>query len=284
MHFGYIEDLLSDPRSTLIFLLLALPGRLLAISCHEAAHAYVANRCGDPTARLMGRMTLNPFKHLDPVGVLMMLLLGIGWAKPVPVNPLNFREYRKDDLKVALAGIAMNIFLFCLGYLVLCGFMALALSKIPYRAMYWLAKDDVFRSSYNGVSAIFLASESGYCYSLTNLVKTAYSMGEVCVAPVFGSVFGYLYEMIYYFVMTNLVLAIFNLIPVPPLDGYHVLNDLALKRPLFADQRAQGVGMAILYVASFSGVLGDLLGKVYEFVLSGLGGCVLSLFQAVKLI
>ena len=64
MHFGYIEDLLSDPRSTLIFLLLALPGRLLAISCHEAAHAYVANRCGDPTARLMGRMTLNPFKHL----------------------------------------------------------------------------------------------------------------------------------------------------------------------------------------------------------------------------
>ena len=90
--------------------------------------------------------------------------------------------------------------------------------------------------------------------------------------------------MIYYFVMTNLVLAIFNLIPVPPLDGYHVLNDLALKRPLFADQRAQGVGMAILYVASFSGVLGDLLGKVYEFVLSGLGGCVLSLFRAVKLI
>ena len=213
-----------------------------------------------------------------------MLLFGFGWAKPVPVNPLNFREYRKDDLKVALAGIAMNIFLFCLGYLVLCGFMALALSKIPYRAMYWLAKDDVFRSSYNGVSAIFLASESGYYYSLTDLVKTAYSMGEVCVAPVFGSVFGYLYEMIYYFVMTNLVLAIFNLIPVPPLDGYHVLNDLALKRPLFADQRAQGVGMAILYVASFSGVLGDLLGKVYEFVLSGLGGCVLSLFQAVKLI
>ena len=109
-------------------------------------------------------------------------------------------------------------------------------------------------------------------------------MGEVCVAPVFGSVFGYLYEMIYYFVMTNLVLAIFNLIPVPPLDGViHVLNDLALKRPLFADQRAQGVGMAILYVASF-GVLGDLLGKVYEFVLSGLGGCVLSLFRAVKLL
>lgn len=125
----------------------------------------------------------------------------------------------------------MNIFLFCLGYLVLCGFMALALSKIPYRGMYWLAKDDVFRSSYNGVSAIFLASESGYCYSLTNLVKTAYSMGEVCVAPVFGSVFGYLYEMIYYFVMTNLVLAIFNLIPVPPLDGYHVLNDLGAQAP-----------------------------------------------------
>ena len=90
--------------------------------------------------------------------------------------------------------------------------------------------------------------------------------------------------MIYYFVMTNLVLAVFNLIPVPPLDGYHVLNDLALKRPLFADQRAQGIGMAILYVASFSGVLGDLLGKVYTLVLDGMGGWMVALFQAVKLI
>ena len=106
MHFGYIEDLLSDPRGTLIFLLLALPGRLLALSCHEAAHAYVANRCGDPTARLMGRMTLNPFKHLDPIGALCMLIFGFGWAKPVPINTRYFKNPRRAGKhRVSVRGI-----------------------------------------------------------------------------------------------------------------------------------------------------------------------------------
>ena len=89
--FGYIQEILADPKGVLLIFLLALPGRLLAISAHESAHAWVANRCGDPTARLMGRISLNPLKHLDPVGLLMMVLFGFGWAKPVPVNPLNFR-------------------------------------------------------------------------------------------------------------------------------------------------------------------------------------------------
>ncbi len=284
MHFGYIEQLLSDPKGTLIFLLLALPGRLLAISCHEAAHAWVADRCGDPSARLMGRVTLNPFKHLDPVGVIMMLVLGIGWAKPVPVNPLHFRNYRKDDLKVSLAGVTMNLILFCLGYIAMYAFGALALSKIPFRALHWLANDDVFRSVYEGTPALFLASDAGHCYSLNQVIISAFAMADMCVAPVFGAAAGYVYQMIYYFVMTNLVLAIFNLIPVPPLDGYHVLNDLVLKRPLFADQRTQGIGMTLLYIASFSGVLGDLLDKVYTLVMDGMGGWMVALFQAMKLI
>ena len=108
MHFGYIEDLLSDPRGTLIFLLLALPGRLLAISCHEAAHAYVANRCGDPTARLMGRLTLNPFKHLDPVGVLMMLVLGLGGAAiHISLGDSGAIEFSGSAL-AAIVGIVLN--------------------------------------------------------------------------------------------------------------------------------------------------------------------------------
>ena len=102
------DQFLFDPRGTLLILLIALPGRLLAISAHEAAHGWVADRCGDPTARLMGRVTLNPLKHFDVVGTLCMLVFGFGWAKPVPVNPLNFRNYRRDDLKVALAGVTCS--------------------------------------------------------------------------------------------------------------------------------------------------------------------------------
>ena len=78
----YIRAFLSDPRATLMVILLALPGRMLAMSMHEAAHAYVADRCGDPTARNLGRLTLNPFKHIDILGFLMLYLVGFGWAKP----------------------------------------------------------------------------------------------------------------------------------------------------------------------------------------------------------
>ena len=80
--FSYITSFFEDPKGMLIFLLLALPGRVMALSFHEWAHAYIANKCGDPTARAMGRMTLNPAKHLDPLGTIMMLLLGFGWANP----------------------------------------------------------------------------------------------------------------------------------------------------------------------------------------------------------
>ena len=83
----YIRAFLNDPVATLTVILLALPGRMLALSMHEAAHAYVADRCGDPTARNLGRLTLNPLKHIDILGFLMLYIVGFGWAKPVPINP-----------------------------------------------------------------------------------------------------------------------------------------------------------------------------------------------------
>ena len=128
---GLIGQILDNPREMLMFLMLALPGRFLAISIHEAAHGWVADKCGDPTARLMGRVTLNPIKHIDLMGTLMILLVGIGWAKPVPVNPNNFRNYRKDDLKVSLAGITANICLFLVCVLILYGTAGAAIAQIP---------------------------------------------------------------------------------------------------------------------------------------------------------
>ncbi len=272
-----IHDLMTDPASLLLFFLLALPGRLLAISAHEAAHGWVADRCGDPTARLMGRVTLNPLKHIDPVGLICLLLVGFGWAKPVPVNPRNFRSYRSDDLKVSLAGITMNLILFFAGCLLMYGAIWAALGQLSYVPGYAYSDAELYRSSFGGVEALCAGD---YWYSVRDLLIYPYGAGELLIAPVFGSVWGYVYEMVYYFVSVNLVLAVFNLIPIPPLDGYHALNDLVLKRPLFADVRAERVGMVIMLVLVTSGLLSDALNWVVDGVMSGTGGAVLSLLRA----
>ena len=276
---GFIQELLSDPKGVLLVLLLALPGRLLAIAAHESAHGWVADRCGDPTARLMGRITLNPLKHFDLVGTLCMVLFGFGWAKPVPVNPLNFRHYREDDLKVSLAGVTMNLTLFFGGCIVMYGMLWLALKQLPYQSAYW-STNALIRTTVDGVPAL---CDALYWYDIADCLRYPWGLWDVLIAPVFGQTVGYLYQMLYYFVSVNLVLAVFNLIPIPPLDGYHVLNDLVLKRPLFADRKAQGIGMAVMLVAVYTGVLNKALNVVYDFVLSGVGGAVMSLFRATGL-
>ena len=81
---------------------------LIIICTHEYAHAYVANKCGDPTARFSGRLTLNPLAHFDPIGIVMFALIGFGWAKPVPINPNNFRNYKRGCLLTSSAGVIVN--------------------------------------------------------------------------------------------------------------------------------------------------------------------------------
>ena len=93
-----------------LFGLIAIIGLLIAITVHEFAHAWMANRLGDPTAKNMGRLTLNPLKHLDPVGTLFLLVAGFGWGKPVPYNPSNLKS-DGDEIKVALAGVSANFIL-----------------------------------------------------------------------------------------------------------------------------------------------------------------------------
>jgi Zn-dependent protease len=91
------------------FLIYGLPGFLLGIILHEVAHGWVAYRLGDPTARAMGRLTLNPRVHIDPIGALMFVLVGFGWAKPVPINPYNFRDYRTGMALSSIAGPVANL-------------------------------------------------------------------------------------------------------------------------------------------------------------------------------
>ena len=238
--FSYISSLFSDPLATLGFFLLAFPGRILAISAHEFAHAWVADRCGDPTARMYGRLTLNPLKHLDLLGTLMMLLLGFGWAKPVPVNPYNFHNFRKDDLKVSLAGITMNLVLFVLGFT--------GVSIMAILAIVKTGRADFFE-----------------------LVRFSVNLNPDFISAMLGTVPGYIYRMLVYFVYCNVSLAIFNLLPIPPLDGYHVLNDLLLKRNLFASQKVVRAATGVMFLLMFTGMLGNILSYAVNAVINGAG-------------
>ena len=263
----------------LTFFLLALPGRMLALSAHEAAHAWMADKCGDPTARMMGRLTLNPLKHLDPLGTLMMALLGFGWARPVPVNPRNYRNYRKDDLKVSLAGIVMNLILFIAGFLVMGLILGLTLHFLPHYSSAALAQGELFVTNYNGLHVLVSGQ---YYYPIRDLFTLAPYLSEILIAPALGRLAGYIYEMLMYFTLVNIALAVFNLLPVPPLDGYHVANDLLLKRSLFASPRASRIAYGVLVAVIFcTDIIDRLIGAVETACMGGLGSALYALLNAI---
>ena len=123
----YLDALRTSPLEFLLTLVYAVAVILISLILHACAHGYVAYRCGDPTAKMMGRLSLNPKAHLDLIGTLSMFLIGVGWAKPVPVNPRNFRHGRRDDFLVSIAGIATNLCL-CL----ICMFLSVIVGKIMF--------------------------------------------------------------------------------------------------------------------------------------------------------
>jgi len=187
---------------------------VLAFSVHESAHAYVAMRLGDPTAYMLGRVTLNPVKHLDPLGSVLVPLISlvyggwlIGWAKPCPVTTRNFHHLRRDDILVSLAGPASNLAMATVALVLLIVFKHVG-----------------------GVPAI------GAAMMMANHVPGIDTGG----LPLFP-----LAMLLYYGVTINLLLFIFNLIPVPPLDGSHVLRHFL---PYRAEQVYDRIGMYGLIV------------------------------------
>lgn len=182
-------------------ILYVLPGILLALTVHEFSHGYVAYLIGDPTAKNNGRMTLNPLAHIDPMGFLMLIFAGFGWAKPVPVNPYMFDiDRRKGTLMVSLAGPASNIILAILLTL----FFGLFIR---------------FSGSYNMV--------------VQQLFVSAISI--------------------------NLVLAVFNLFPIPPLDGSKILMSLFPSRFEHTFREVERYSFVILILLVFLGVIRRVL-------------------------
>jgi Zn-dependent protease len=162
---------------------------LFAISVHESAHAWTANRCGDPTARMLGRVTLNPIKHIDPIGTIVLPVICylthfpmIGWAKPTPVDPRNFKNHVLDDILTSMAGPLSNFIVATIATILL--------------------------------AAIAIISPSGRM--IVQGALQGYAFGNSVLVPASLLLFAFL--------QINVLLAVFNLIPVPPLDGSHVLR------------------------------------------------------------
>lgn len=201
-----------DLASLIRELAILIPPLLLALTLHEYAHGWVADRLGDPTARLQGRLTLNPLPHLDPIGALAFILFKFGWARPVPVNGSNFRNPLRDMMWVAAAGPAAN--------LLLATASSLALQEIPWSSF---------------------PATAGWL-----------------VAP--------LRMMLLQSVWLNVILAIFNFVPIPPLDGSRVLVGLLPPREAVAYSRLEPYGFIILIVLISTGIVGRVVWPIVSVV------------------
>lgn len=175
---------------------------IIALSVHEFPHAYVAYKFGDDTAKRQGRLTLSPMAHLDPIGLIAVLILGFGWARPVPVNPYNFKRPRLAGILVSIAGPISNLILSAIGLII----------------WYSLLK-------------------FGVLYSIPSAVADT------------------LAQFFQIFIMLNIVLLVFNLLPIPPLDGYRVVEDLApanIRAKMTQYEKYGAIALLILVITPLS--------------------------------
>ncbi|WP_239489052.1 site-2 protease family protein [Luteitalea sp. TBR-22] len=194
-------------------IVLAFIGLLLALTVHEAAHAWAAFQLGDPTAKLQGRLSLNPAVHIDPIGTVMLPLLAfatgapiIGWARPVPVDGRYLKHFRRDFMWIALAGPASNLLLAVLA--------SLLLRALPHMPV---------------------------------------AVGGIAIVEP-------LLQFAFNFFRVNVLLAVFNMIPVPPLDGSNVVAAVLPRHLAYQWDQIRPYGIFILYGLMFTGIVGRLIG------------------------
>lgn len=209
------------PNIDLLEVLIVLTVLIASLSVHEAAHAFAADRLGDPTARQLGRLSLNPAVHVDPIGTLLFPLIAfltnvplIGWAKPVPVNPRFLKHPKRDFALIAAAGPASNLVM-------------------------------------AGIGALGLAA-----------ARAAAGPGDIAG----GAVTAPLLPLLFTFAIVNVLLAVFNMIPVPPLDGGNVLIGLLPEGASRRVEQLRPYGILILYALMLTGALSTILGPVVGYL------------------
>jgi Zn-dependent protease len=201
----------------LVFFAVAI---ILALTLHEFAHAWAAVKCGDYTPKAYGRLTINPLKHFDPLGLLAFVFIGFGWAKPMPVNPFNYRNFRRGNALVSLAGVIANLIV--------------------------------------GITASLLYVLWVYFFAASSL---------------------FIVGLLFYFIMMlNFSLMVFNLLPIPPLDGFQLLNSFTKPNNRFMAFMRQ-YGMVILLIVLITGAASGIIETVIEFLTGGLTSLWLAIFH-----
>lgn len=215
-----ISNLRSYTQADLIESLLTLPAVIIAICFHEYAHAYAADKLGDDTPRMQGRLTLNPLKHLDPIGFVLLLFAGFGWGKPVEINPRNFNRdisMDKGEMIVSFAGPLMNFILAI-------------------------------------ISAFILGASSAYA-------------AEFLIGTTTGQI---IFVLLQELVIINIGLGIFNLIPLPPLDGSKIFINLFPYNAKRWIREHQVVFYYIFLAIWITGLAGIIISPVIRFIYTGL--------------
>lgn len=218
---------MSNITSLIVQKLLILPGILIGLSIHEFSHAFAAYKLGDQSQKFRGRLTIDPLKHIDPMGFLLLLVMGFGWAKPVQIDSRYFKNPKRDDIIVSLAGPISNLLL-----------------------------------------AILISIITAIIFSIS--IKT----GVDTTSQLFVTIM----SILQYAISINLVLMVFNLIPIPPLDGHHVLADLGGYRVQQFFNKYSNYWSIILIVLIISGVFGFIIsptvGVLYKILMNLMNGIV----------
>ncbi len=198
--------------------LLFLPAILIGLTFHEAAHGFASYLLGDPTPKLQGRLSLNPLRHIDPIGFLALFFAGFGWGKPVEINPMYYKNRRRDELIVSLAGVVTNFIIAVISFFLLKGLLL---------------------NLYANPGAL-----SGIGYTLLTILS--------------------------YMIQINIVLMVFNLIPVPPLDGFGVVTQIFNLKKHDWYYTIYANGFLILMVLILFNITDMILGPAVSFIYESL--------------
>lgn len=196
-------------------ILINVPIILIALTGHEFAHAFVSTKLGDPTPRYEGRLTMNPLAHLDIIGTLLMIFTGFGWAKPVSINPMYYKDRKKGMALTAIAGPVSNLIMAFLGVLI-------------------------------GTLLLILGNNLGWSYNVLLNINNIF----------------------YLFAFRNLCFMVFNLIPIPPLDGSKVLGLIIPNRTYYTILQYERYSIILIMVLSLTGVFNSVIGGGVSAVFS----------------
>ncbi len=194
--------------------LLILPGIIIGLSFHEAAHAWISYKLGDPTPKLQGRVTLNPLAHIDPVGFIALLFIGFGWGIPVEIDPRHYKNRRSGELLVSLAGVTANL-----------------ITAVIFALIFRLAESHMSYAFYQGAGQVLM-------------------------------------QILLYVVYINLVLMVFNLIPVPPLDGFGVITQIFRLERYEWYWKIYQYGQPILLILIIFNIPSKIIGPVTNILLN----------------